>query len=182
MMPPTGTLSLSQNRVYQLAPSSARRQRASIFNSRSSRRKTAGPLNGPIGGKSLTNDPGNDALASLYARSGRQAPSTGTDKGGASRLGAWTPTGRRMLCAWRCGARLAASQMRTHFTKCSRREIRQHARQPLGNSARATVAYLRRPGLKAKKCARGTRGDARRCRARQIGQRRDGNFCPRPRP
>ncbi len=31
------------------------------------------------------------------------------------------PTGRRMPCGWLCGAELTASQMRTHFTRCSRR-------------------------------------------------------------
>jgi hypothetical protein len=31
------------------------------------------------------------------------------------------PPGRRMLCGWRCGALLTASQMRIHFTKCSGR-------------------------------------------------------------
>ncbi len=29
--------------------------------------------------------------------------------------------GRRIPCGWRCGAELTASQMRTHFTRCSRR-------------------------------------------------------------
>ena len=31
------------------------------------------------------------------------------------------PPGRRMPCGWLCGAELTASQMRTHFTRCSRR-------------------------------------------------------------
>jgi hypothetical protein len=31
------------------------------------------------------------------------------------------PPGRRMLCGWRCGARVTASGMRKHFTLCSKR-------------------------------------------------------------
>jgi len=32
-----------------------------------------------------------------------------------------SPPGRRMLCGWRCGYRLTASQMRAHFTICAKR-------------------------------------------------------------
>jgi hypothetical protein len=31
------------------------------------------------------------------------------------------PPGGRMLCGWRCGARLTAGQMRPHFTICPQR-------------------------------------------------------------
>ena len=34
------------------------------------------------------------------------------------------PPGPRMLCGWRCGAQLACSEMRKHFTACSRRPKR----------------------------------------------------------
>lgn len=31
------------------------------------------------------------------------------------------PSGPRMPCGWRCGAKLTASEMRRHFTDCPKR-------------------------------------------------------------
>jgi hypothetical protein len=39
-----------------------------------------------------------------------------------------------MLCGWRCGAKLTASQMRTHFTKCIKR--------PKGEPSSATFPMM----------------------------------------
>ena len=40
---------------------------------------------------------------------------------GRSKVKRGRPPGPRMLCGWGCGAKLTASQIRGHFTKCSRR-------------------------------------------------------------
>jgi hypothetical protein len=45
------------------------------------------------------------------------------------------PPGRRMLCGWRCGSRLTASQMRAHFTICAKRPAGlDHVADAEGNS------------------------------------------------
>jgi len=59
------------------------------------------------------------------------------------------PPGRRMQCDWRCGARLTASAMRMHFTRCSRRSwvrMLKNATQARGRSTQGRAVSQRRNG------------------------------------
>jgi hypothetical protein len=61
------------------------------------------------------------ARTSPYARSGRRPSDHGEPASGNPQAKRGRPPGRRMLCGWRCGSKLTASGMRSHFVNCARR-------------------------------------------------------------
>lgn len=78
----------------------------------------------------FTGCPNRPAISDLVARPSRFVPidvglpaqsGPASRKPGTSKIKRGRPPGRRMPCGWRCGARLTASELRRHFTKCPRR-------------------------------------------------------------